>query len=325
MTKLGVIVAAYNVENEILRCLESLHNQNFEDAQFIIVNDGSTDGTKNVIADYISNSNDKRFVFFDKTNNGISSTRNYGLQKANSDYVMFVDGDDALSDDQDFLYKISNIMDKDSLDILEFNYDEKNDKGKQKKFTERKSTQIISGTELFYESIYNDRFDSYVWHYVYRLNLLKDNVFWFKENTYIEDVLFIIPVLLAAKKAKYVDEIGYTYIRRNNSITNNSNVSHRKKLVKDHISVLEKVNQNIENTPIDSRYIERIDNLLARAFMVNVIKAKGYNIPITRNEINGFLKNKKLTKANQIKKEVILGSPQFVINALSKLMIKIFP
>lgn len=325
MTKLGVIVAAYNVENEILRCLESLHNQNFEDAQFIIVNDGSTDGTKNVIADYISNSNDKRFVFFDKTNNGISSTRNYGLQKANSDYVMFIDGDDALSNDQDFLYKISNIMDKDSLDILEFNYEEKNDKGKQKKFTERKSTQVISGTKLFYESIYNDRFDSYVWHYVYRLNLLKDNVFWFKENTYIEDVLFIIPVLLVAKKAKYVDEIGYTYIRRNNSITNNSNVSHRKKIVKDHINVLEKVNQKIENTPIDSRYIERIDNLLARAFMVNVIKAKGYNIPITKNEISDFLKNKRLTRANQIKKEVILGSPQFVINALSKLMIKIFP
>lgn len=325
MTKLGVIVAAYNVENEILRCLESLHNQNFEDAQFIIVNDGSTDETKNVIVDYISNSNDKRFVFFDKTNNGISSTRNYGLQKANNDYVMFVDGDDALSDDQDFLYKMSNIMDKNSLDILEFNYEEKNDKGKQKKFTERKSTQVINGTELFYESIYNDRFDSYVWHYVYRLNLLKDNVFWFKENTYIEDVLFIIPVLLAAKKAKYVDEIGYTYIRRNNSITNNSNVSHRKKLVKDHINVLEKVNQKIENTPIDSRYIGRIDNLLARAFMVNVIKAKGYNIPITKDEINDFLKNKKLTRANQVKKEVILGSPQFVINALSKLMIKIFP
>lgn len=325
MTKLGVIVAVYNVENEILRCLESLHNQNFEDAQFIIVNDGSTDGTKNVIADYISNSNDKRFVFFDKINNGISSTRNYGLQKANSDYVMFVDGDDALSDDQDFLYKVSNIMDKDSLDILEFNYEEKNDKGKQKKFTERKSTQVISGTELFYESIYNDRFDSYVWHYVYRLNLLKNNVFWFKENTYIEDVLFIIPVLLATKKAKYVDEIGYMYIRRNNSITNNSNISHRKKLVKDHISVLEKVNQKIENTPIDSRYIGRIDNLLARAFMVNVIKAKGYNIPITKDKISDFLKNKRLTRANQIKKEVILGFPQFVINTLSKLMIKIFP
>ena len=59
--------------------------------------------------------------------------------------------------------------------------------------------------------------------------------------------------------------------------------------------------------------------------MVNVIKAKGYNIPITKNEINDFLKNKKLTRANQIKKEVILGSPQFVINTLSKLMIKIFP
>ena len=136
---------------------------------------------------------------------------------------------------------------------------------------------------------------------------------------------FIIPVLITAEKTRYVNETGYTYIRRSNSITNSSNVEHRKQLVKDHIDVLEKVNQKIENIPIDSRYIVRIDNLLARAFMVNVIKAKGYNIPITKNEINDFLKNKKLTRANQIKKEVILGSPQFVINALSKLMIKIFP
>ena len=91
MTKLGIIVAAYNVENEILRCLESLHNQNFEDAQFIIVNDGSTDETQEVVETYIGKTNDSRFKLYNKSNGGLSSARNYGLQKLRSEFVLFVD------------------------------------------------------------------------------------------------------------------------------------------------------------------------------------------------------------------------------------------
>lgn len=325
MTKLGIIVAAYNVENEILRCLESLHNQNFEDAQFIIVNDGSTDETQEVVETYIGKTNDSRFKLYNKSNGGLSSARNYGLQKLRSEFVLFVDGDDKVSKNRNFFKTIFEKMNKDSLDLLEFNYLEEENGKVIKAFSNRKNTGVIGGIELFYQSIFNDRFNAYVWHYAYRVEFLKSHAFWFKEGIFIEDVPFIIPVLIEAKKTEYVDETGYIYIRRSNSITNSSNVDHRKRLVKDHINVLKKVNQKIENTTIDSKYIGRIDNLLARAFMVNVIKAKGYNIPITKNEINDFLKNKKLTRANQIKKEVILGSPQFVINTLSKLMIKIFP
>lgn len=325
MTKLGVIVAAYNVENEILRCLESLHNQNFADAQFIIVNDGSTDGTREVVETYIGKIKDSRFKLCNKSNGGLSSARNYGLQELTSEFVLFVDGDDEVSKNRSFFKIISEKMSKDSLDLIEFNYLEQENGKITKTFANRKSTDVILGIELFYQSIHNNRFNAYVWHYAYSADFLKSHAFWFKEGIFIEDVPFIIPILVEAQKTEYINEIGYTYIRRDNTITNNFNIDHRKQLVKDHISVLKKVNQKIENTKIDLKYIGRIDNLLARAFMVNVIKAKGYNIPITKNEINGFLKNKKLTKANQIKKEVILRSPQVIINTLSKLMIKIFP
>ena len=117
MKPVSVIVAAYNIEGYIERCLNSIVNQTFKDLEIIVVNDGSTDKTLKKIQDIAEK--DSRIIIIDKVNGGVNSARNTGLKKSKGEYILFVDGDDWLELDAiDKLYK--NIKDR-NLDVLVYN------------------------------------------------------------------------------------------------------------------------------------------------------------------------------------------------------------
>ena len=92
MPKVSIIVPVYNVEEYLERCLDSLVNQTLKDIEIIIVNDGSTDGSKEKIQKYINKY--KNIVYLEKENGGLSSARNYGIPYAKGEYIGFVDSDD---------------------------------------------------------------------------------------------------------------------------------------------------------------------------------------------------------------------------------------
>lgn len=105
MPKISVIVPVYNTENYIGRCIESILNQSFSNFELILINDGSTDRSSEIIKSY----DDNRIVFIDNNNNGVSETRNIGIKAAKGEYIQFVDSDDFI--DKDML--------KDTLKLLE--------------------------------------------------------------------------------------------------------------------------------------------------------------------------------------------------------------
>ena len=82
----SIIVPVYNVEQFLETCIESILHQNFIDYEIIAVNDGSTDGSKEILEDYLNNS-------------GAGMARNLGITKATGDYIAFLDSDDYLSKD----------------------------------------------------------------------------------------------------------------------------------------------------------------------------------------------------------------------------------
>ena len=92
MSDISIIVPAYNAEKYIEKCIESLIHQTKEELEFIIVNDGSTDHTEEIVKKY----KDKRIKYFKNKNQGIGKTRNFGIEKAKSNYIMFLDSDDYL-------------------------------------------------------------------------------------------------------------------------------------------------------------------------------------------------------------------------------------
>ena len=90
MPSFSVIIPLYNKEENILNTVESVLNQSFKDFEVLIVNDGSTDSS----LEKVSSIEDSRIVILSKTNEGVSKTRNYGVEHATSKYVAFLDGDD---------------------------------------------------------------------------------------------------------------------------------------------------------------------------------------------------------------------------------------
>lgn len=90
--KVSVIIPAYNVESYILDTLRSLFSQSFKDFEALIVDDGSTDRTHEIVQDFIRQ--DARFKLLHKPNGGLSSARNFGINHAIGDYIALLDGDD---------------------------------------------------------------------------------------------------------------------------------------------------------------------------------------------------------------------------------------
>ena len=95
--KVSVIVAAYNIQDYIVKCLESIENQTYKNLEVIIVDDGSSDNTGKLAEEFAEN--DNRFIIIHKENGGVSSARNRGIDIASGDFIGFVDGDDTIEVD----------------------------------------------------------------------------------------------------------------------------------------------------------------------------------------------------------------------------------
>ena len=94
MPKISVIIPAYNVEAYISQCIESVMDQTIQDIEIIIINDGSTDNTGKLCKKYAED--DKRVIYIETPNQGVAAARNMGIEKALSEWLCFVDGDDYL-------------------------------------------------------------------------------------------------------------------------------------------------------------------------------------------------------------------------------------
>ena len=104
-----LIIPAYNEEKNIENTIKKLLALNNPDIDYIIINDGSTDNSEEVIKEYIKNQKRQELIkYYAKQNEGIAKTRNFGVEKATSEYIMFVDSDDYL--DKNFCKKRKNFF-----------------------------------------------------------------------------------------------------------------------------------------------------------------------------------------------------------------------
>ena len=90
--EISIIVPVYNTERYISKCLKSILEQTFTDFEVLVINDGSTDNSQDIIEKFTLY--DKRIKTFRKKNGGLSSARNYGIEKASGKFICFIDSDD---------------------------------------------------------------------------------------------------------------------------------------------------------------------------------------------------------------------------------------
>ena len=127
MTDISIIVPIYNAEKYLSKCINSLINQTKKEIEIILINDGSTDRSEEIINNY----RDERIKYFKNENQGIGKTRNFGIEKATGKYLMFVDSDDYLKEDAcEILFKKAE---KEKLDLVICNYYKVDEETEQKK------------------------------------------------------------------------------------------------------------------------------------------------------------------------------------------------
>ena len=114
---ISVIVPVYNVEEYLEECLESVQNQTYTNFEVILVNDGSTDNSKEICERYCKQ--DTRFHLLNQENQGQSAARNHGVTASKGELITFVDSDDVLS--IKYLEILNRYMTED-IDLVECNY-----------------------------------------------------------------------------------------------------------------------------------------------------------------------------------------------------------
>lgn len=92
--KLSIIVPVYNIEQDLPGCLNSILKQDFRGYELLLINDGSTDGSREICEEFALK--DNRIRVYSQNNAGVSAARNLGIEKASGEWVCFVDGDDTL-------------------------------------------------------------------------------------------------------------------------------------------------------------------------------------------------------------------------------------
>ncbi|MBT9150832.1 MAG: putative glycosyltransferase EpsJ [candidate division WS2 bacterium] len=114
--KISVIVPIYNAEKYLEKCLDSIINQTYEKLEIILVNDGSTDRSKEIIQEY--KNKDSRIIDIDKENGGIGSAYQIAFEKMTGDYVSFVDSDDYIA--LEMYEELVAIIEDKKADIIQF-------------------------------------------------------------------------------------------------------------------------------------------------------------------------------------------------------------
>jgi glycosyltransferase involved in cell wall biosynthesis len=216
--KVSIVVPVYNVEDYLRDCLESLANQTYKNIEIICVNDGSTDASQQILNEYKEKYDN--IVVIEKTNSGVSSARNVGLEHARGDYVTFVDSDDFLDLEtvEKCIYKICSS----DAQILSYGYyfyplDEyKNRNGSGSQGILKRKGVV---TEVF-DLLIKDDINNFVTTKFYKRRFLTENNLKFAEGvTYLEDDLFTHMSVPCAKKIFFYPERLYYWRQRPGSLS----------------------------------------------------------------------------------------------------------
>ncbi|HEY0883332.1 MAG TPA: glycosyltransferase family 2 protein, partial [Archangium sp.] len=202
---ISIIVPVYNLEFYVERTLTSLLQQTVEDLEFVVVDDGSTDDTSAIVAEFAAR--DSRFRVFRKQNGGHGSACNLGIEHARGEYVLFCDGDDWLSPDTcRRMLELARGYDVDLL-LGNLTYFHANQ-------TRSSFTPLRSGGERLLDA--RDRsllFTNFATPCgrMYRRELFDDPAIRFLPRILFADVSFAPKTYYAARRIAYVNESFYNY------------------------------------------------------------------------------------------------------------------
>lgn len=217
MTELiSIIVPIYNVEEYLKECLDSIQKQTYQNYDCIMINDGSTDSSREIAETYLV---DSRFRLINQDNQGLSAARNTGLRnlKEESSFVAFVASDDYLN--PLFLEKLAEQISED-VDIIEGSIQSYKEGIYYNLLQIHQDKLVLTTVEEKLEQLWFQGVRISVFPKLYRKSLLNDN--FFPQGFIFEDLAVIPELVTLSRKWVKIQDVLYYYRIRENSITTKS-------------------------------------------------------------------------------------------------------
>lgn len=264
MSKVSIIVPVYNTADKLERCLDSLVNQTNEDIEIVIINDGSTDNSEKIIKKYEEKHKDI-ISYYSKQNEGVAKTRNFGIEKAKSDYILFVDSDDYI--DKTLIEKLKPYIDK-NIDMIKFKLQRVDEDGNITEKVDGPTFEKKTGEEAFNILYSTDVLLDSPCVYLIKKELFTKNNFKF-QRTYHEDCGLIPLVLMSAKTVVSTPYYLYSYVQSENSLMRNEDYS---KTIQKMEDMLFHYDNSIKTIKVMNLSKETEDN--AKIYYTNVVVLK---------------------------------------------------
>lgn len=252
--KLSIIVPIYKVEQYLVKCVESLLNQDLlpKEYEIILVDDGSPDRCGEICEDYASHFD--QIKVFHRGNGGLSAARNSGIDIAQGKYIQFVDSDDYL--EPNVLKTLVDKMEANTLDILRFNYQNVNEKYEvfepnkvSKPYVDYRDV-VCNGLTFLTERL---GYGCYAWQFMIKHELLENCRF--KEGIYFEDTDWTPRLLMKAKRVTSTNLMTYNYLLREGSITQSVDEKKKRKVLDDKFLLLNSMKEQMQMVD-DKRWFE---------------------------------------------------------------------
>ncbi|MGN0327446.1 MAG: glycosyltransferase family 2 protein [Lachnospira sp.] len=294
--KVSIIIPVYNSAPYLRRCLDSVQNQTYKNLEIICVDDGSTDGSQNIVDEY--GKADDRFVVIHKENGGESSARNEGLLKSTGEYIGFMDCDDWIETD---MYEVLvRAIENNDVDIAASGWI-KSCNDTETEITNKKTVKdgIIDKQHLLHYIYERDSYRgfAYMWDKLYKADLFRkenEECLLFDENLKLGgDVIMLAQLALRAEKAVYINKAFYHYIQRSDSGCHSIDLKKRQDWLKSYFMVIELFEENRVSEDILS-YVKRFlayhsSNVADMAFLQKDKEMLEYSQNIMKDYENEYI------------------------------------
>ena len=250
MSCLSVIVPCYNGEKFIGRCLESLVNQTLQDIEIIVINDGSTDNSQDIIDSYANKYHN--IQAYKIPNSGIADARNFGVSKVETPYFGFLDCDDYT--DVTMFEKMYNKAIETNAQVVVSNFYWV--KGKKKKL--EKEGPYNTGKDMLIHLF------AVLWNKIYDTAFVRSTNIRFPSGNRYEDAYFLYCLAPNIERLAFVDEAFVHYVQHENSITHNNNEE-----VKNMITIFDNILNYYAHTNRYDEYHDELEYLHIKFFLGN--------------------------------------------------------
>lgn len=222
---ISIIVPIYNIERYVEHCLNSIINQTYKNIEILLINDGSIDNSPIICKKFMDTDNRVRVI--KKENGGLSSARNAGIEEAQGQYLVFVDGDDYIH--PDFVKSLLFAAEESNADIAVCGIqvvDEHSCQsqvlatgGKYKAYNPLKNETLDSKLveKLYYENRKYGFWYVVAWNKIYKSEIFEE--LRYDEGKIYEDEFIFHKIIRKSRRVRFIPDELYYYVQRGNGIT----------------------------------------------------------------------------------------------------------